>query len=284
LGATKYYIALLLSFPLYSNSTKILLFSEVSFSGNDSLRFQLKVGNRIIVPMYSSYTEKLVCKSLHCFQGNFAVKNKTSFFNPFIEFSRDYRLRKNKKYELGLIFGFQYLQLENTKVGEYTNYSLSPAGGYFKGTIVNISNEYSTYFAFQPSYMLFSDNVFNVKFKINVRVDYPIQGHYYQKTNGIDNYSNVVNTSSEYTKLQAEDLSFYLISFSSLESCYSLTKRVMVSIEFSVPIFFLNDIFDDEATDPFSNYYNNPRYIQNYRSSINHINYLTFNSSLIYKF
>jgi len=284
LGATKYYIALLLSFPLYSNSTKILLFSEVSFSGNDSLRFQLKVGNRIVVPMYSSYTEKLVCKSLHCFQGNFAVKNKTSFFNPFIEFSRDYRLRKNKKYELGLIFGFQYLQLENTKVGEYTNYSQLPAGGYFKGTIVNISNEYSTYFAFQPSYMLFSDNVFNVKFKINVRVDYPIQGHYYQKTNGIDNYSNVVNTSSEYTKLQAEDLSFYLISFSSLESCYSLTKRVMISIEFSVPIFFLNDIFDDEATDPFSNYYNNPRYIQNYRSSINHINYLTFNSSLIYKF
>jgi len=253
-------------------------------SNSDSLRFQLKIGNRTLIPMSRTYKEKLVCKSLHCFQGEFNVINKTTVVNPFLEICRNYKLKKNSRYKFGLILGFQYLHLENTKVGEYSNYSQLPAGGYFKGTILNRYNEYSAYFSFQPSYMLFASNELNIKFNINARIDYPIQTYYYQKSNGIDYYSNVVNTSSEYTELQAADLSFYLISFSSLESCYSLTKRVMISIEFSVPIFFLNDIFDDEATDPFHNYYNNPRYIQNYRSSLNHLNYLTFNSSLTYKF
>jgi len=66
--------------------------------------------------------------------------------------------------------------------------------------------------------------------------------------------------------------------------CYKLTKKSSIAGEIGVPLFFLNDLFDDEATDPFSNYYNNPRYIQNYRSSINHVNYITFNTSLIYSF
>ncbi len=255
--------------------------SLFGYSNNDSLKFQLKIGNRFLIPVQGSYNEKLICKSLHCFQGEFDVTNKTSFINPFIEISRNYKLRKNNKYEFGLILGFQYLKLENNKVGEWTNYSQLPSSGYFKGTIQNISKEYSGYFAFQSSYRLFSEGNFKFNCKINLRLDYRLQINYIEKLKGIDNYGKTVNSISQ---SEVRYYGLYLISFGSLEGCYKLSKKVSITGELGVPLFFLNDLFDDEATDPFNNFYNNPRNIQNYRSSINHINYLTFNTSLIYSF
>jgi hypothetical protein len=243
----------------------------------------LKVSNRVIIPIHNSYKEKLICKTLHCFQGDFEVKNKTSVFNPFLEFGYNCRSRNYKKFGLDLIFGVQFLRLENIKHGEYTNYSQLPASGYFKGEIVNKYTEYSTYLNLQPSYLILSEQEFNVRLKINIRLDYPIQELYYQKSNGIDNNTNLVNTSTEFTKSHSSDLSFYLISFSSLEGNYKLNEKFSIVIDLSVPIFFINDLFDDEANDPFNNYYNNPRYILNYRSSINQINYITTNLGLKFK-
>lgn len=255
--------------------------SLFSYSNRDSLRFQLKIGNRILIPKQKTYREKLVCKSLHCFQGEFDVTNKTTFFNPFIEISRNYRLGNSAKFELGLILGFQYLKLENIKIGEWTNYSQLPSSGYFKGTIQNISKEYSGYFALQPSYRLFSEGKFVFKCKINLRLDSRIQINYIEKSNGINNYNIPVNTSS---KSEVRYTGLYLISFGTLEGSYKLTKKVSVSAELGVPLFLLNDLFDDEETDPFKIYYNTPSYIKNYRSSLNYINYITFNTSLILQF
>jgi hypothetical protein len=246
---------------------------------DDSLKWSLKIGNQIIVPTQANYKEELICKSLHCFKGNFDVTNKLSYFNPFFEISKKRVLKNNNKFSFNFTLGYQFIKLENFKSGEYFNPSQAPVSN-FRGTINNVKKEYSGYFAFEPTYKLFNDNRLSFFCKINLRFDYIHQVNYSEKTIGVNNVYYVDASS----KAEARYGGIYIISFGSIEAKYHLTKKIVLAGQLNVPLFYLNDLFKDPTRDPYNVFYNSPSYILDYRSSINHINYLTINLSVSYHF